>query len=70
LAAEHGFTSAQLALAWILRHPQAVAIPKSTHLARIEENWQALQIQLSATVLTQLDALFPSPTRASRLAII
>ena len=70
LAAEHGFTSAQLALAWILRHPQAVAIPKSTHLARIEENWQALQIQLSATTLTQLDALFPSPTRASRLAII
>jgi len=70
LAAEHGFTSAQLALAWILRHPHAVAIPKSTHLDRIEENWQASQIQLSAATLTQLDAIFPSPTRASRLAII
>ena len=70
LAAEHGFTAAQLALAWILRHPHAVAIPKSTHLARIEENWQASQIQLSAPMLTQLDALFPAPTRASRLAII
>lgn len=70
LAAEHGFTSAQLALAWILRHPHAVAIPKSTHLTRIEENWQADQIQLTATTLTQLDALFQSPTRASRLAII
>ena len=70
LAAEHGLSAAQLALAWILRHPHAVAIPKSTHLARIEENWQASQIQLSATALTQLDALFQSPTRASRLAII
>jgi diketogulonate reductase-like aldo/keto reductase len=70
LAAEHGFTSAQLALAWILRHPHAVAIPKSTHLDRIEENWQASQIQLSATTLTQLDALFQSPTRPSPLAII
>jgi diketogulonate reductase-like aldo/keto reductase len=70
LAAEHGFTAAQLALAWILRHPHAVAIPKSTHLARIEENWQASQMQLSAAALTQLDALFPSPTRASPLAII
>jgi diketogulonate reductase-like aldo/keto reductase len=70
LAAEHGLTSAQLALAWILRHPDAVAIPKSTHLTRIEENWQASQIQLSAPVLAQLDALFPAPTRASRLAII
>jgi len=70
LAAEQGFTAAQLALAWILRRPHAVAIPKSTQIARIEENWQASQIQLSATVLTQLDALFPSPTRVSRLAII
>lgn len=70
LAAEHGLSAAQLALAWILRHPHAVAIPKSTHLARIEENWQASQIQLSATTLTQLDTLFQSPTRASRLAII
>jgi diketogulonate reductase-like aldo/keto reductase len=70
LAAEHGLSTAQLALAWILRHPHAVAIPKSTHLARIEENWQASQIQLSAATLTQLDTLFQSPTRASRLAII
>jgi diketogulonate reductase-like aldo/keto reductase len=70
LAAEHGLSAAQLALAWILRHPHAVAIPKSTQLARIEENWQARQIQLSAATLTQLDALFPAPTRASRLAII
>jgi diketogulonate reductase-like aldo/keto reductase len=70
LGAEHGLSTAQLALAWILRHPHAVAIPKSTHLDRIEENWQARQIQLSAATLTQLDALFTSPTRASRLAII
>jgi diketogulonate reductase-like aldo/keto reductase len=70
LAAEHGLSAAQLALAWILRHPHAVAIPKSTHLARIEKNWQASQIQLSAPMLTQLDALFSAPTRASRLVII
>lgn len=70
LAAEHGLTAAQLALAWILRHPHAVAIPKSTHFTRIEENWQANQIQLSAAVLSQLDILFPAPTRASPLAII
>ena len=70
LAAEHGFTSAQLALAWILRHPHAVAIPKSTHFTRIEENWQANQIQLNAATLSQLDALFPAPMRASPLAII
>lgn len=70
LAAEHGLTTTQLALAWILRHPHAVAIPKSTHFARIEENWQANQIQLSAPVLSQLDVLFPAPSRARPLAII
>jgi diketogulonate reductase-like aldo/keto reductase len=70
LAAEHGLSAAQLALAWILRHPHAVAIPKSTRLARIEENWQARQIELSTATLIQLDALFLAPTRASRLAII
>jgi diketogulonate reductase-like aldo/keto reductase len=70
LAAEHGLSAAQLSLAWILRHPHAVAIPKSTQLVRIEENWQAGQIQLTPTTLTQLDALFQSLTRASRLAII
>lgn len=70
LATEHDFTTAQLALAWILRHPNSVAIPKSTQLARIEENWQASQIQLSASTLNQLDTLFKSPTRASPLAII
>jgi diketogulonate reductase-like aldo/keto reductase len=70
LAAQHGLTATQLALAWILRHPHAVAIPKSTHFTRIEENWQASQIELSAATLAQLDALFPAPTRASRLAII
>jgi diketogulonate reductase-like aldo/keto reductase len=70
LANEHGLSAAQLALAWILRHPHAVAIPKTTHLARVEENWQARQIQLSAATLSQLDALFTPPTRAGRLAII
>jgi diketogulonate reductase-like aldo/keto reductase len=70
LATAHGYSSAQLALAWILRHPGAVAIPKSVHPKRVEENWQAGSIQLSESLLTELDALFKPPTRATALAII
>lgn len=70
LAAAHGYTAAQLALAWVLRHPGAVAIPKSVHPKRIEENWHASTIQLSESILTELDALFKPPTRATALAII
>lgn len=70
IAAAHGYTAAQVALAWILRKPDAVAIPKSVHENRIEENWQAGSIQLSEAILTELDALFKPPTRATPLAII
>jgi diketogulonate reductase-like aldo/keto reductase len=70
LAVAHGYTSAQLALAWVLRHPGAVAIPKSVHPKRIEENGQASSIELSESLLTELDALFKPPTRATALAII
>jgi diketogulonate reductase-like aldo/keto reductase len=70
LAVAHGYTAAQLALAWVLRHPDAVAIPKTVHPKRVEENWQAGSIQLSESILTELDALFKPPTRATALAII
>ena len=46
LARERGATPAQLALAWCLRLPDVVAIPKSAHAARIDENWQAGTWQL------------------------
>lgn len=70
LAQKEGYTAAQLALAWILRHPNAVTIPKSIHESRIEENWQATHLQLSDRLLHELDALFKPPTQAGPLAII
>lgn len=70
LATMHGYSAAQLALAWVLRNPNAVVIPKSVHEDRITENWQAGGIQLSETILTKLDQLFKPPTHATPLAII
>lgn len=66
IAAERAATPAQIALAWCLRLPHGVAIPKSAHPARVEENWQATALQLRPQELAQLDRAFPPPPGARR----
>lgn len=58
LAQKHGASAAQIALAWVLRHPQVVAIPGTRSIERLEENAEAAQIALSATELAELDRVF------------
>jgi diketogulonate reductase-like aldo/keto reductase len=60
-----GVSAAQLALAWCLRQPDVVAIPKSTHAHRIDENQRAADLALTANELAALDQAFPPP-RAKR----
>jgi diketogulonate reductase-like aldo/keto reductase len=69
LAQRHGMTPAQLALAWVLRHRDVMAIPKTSHRERLVENVGALQHRLPPELLDQLDQLFPPPTRKVPLAI-
>ena len=53
-------TPAQLALAWVLaRGEQVVTIPGTRSIARVDENRAAVELSLSATDLTELDALMP-----------
>lgn len=70
IARARGATAAQIALAWVIRHPDVVAIPKSTHAQRLEENFRAQQITLSDAELARLDAAFPPPKRKRSLAMI
>jgi diketogulonate reductase-like aldo/keto reductase len=63
-------TPAQLALAWLLRHDDVIAIPRTSNVAHVEENRAATTIELSASTLAELDAAFPPPRRATRLAVI
>ncbi|HEY0844863.1 MAG TPA: aldo/keto reductase [Noviherbaspirillum sp.] len=61
LAARHGATTAQLALAWTLRDKGVVAIPKAGTVAHVEENRAALDLRLSPQDLAELDRAFPAP---------
>ena len=65
-----GATTAQVALAWVLRVRQMIAIPKSGRVNGVQENRQALDIQLGPEDLEAIDEAFPPPRRKVRLEMI
>ena len=60
LAQARGCAPSQLALAWVLaKYPHVVPIPGTKRRQYLEENLKALELQLSAAELAQLEAAFP-----------
>ena len=49
VAARHGATPAQVALAWLLRQDGMMVIPKATKAEHVRENFAALKLRLTAT---------------------
>ena len=70
VAARHGATPAQVALAWVLREPGVIAIPKAGDASHVRENRMALDIRLTAQDLAALDRAFPPPTRKQPLELL
>jgi aryl-alcohol dehydrogenase-like predicted oxidoreductase len=57
IAQEKKATAAQIALAWLLaRKPWIVPIPGTTKLQRLDENLGAVDIELTASDLREIDA--------------
>ena len=69
IAARHGATPAQVALAWTLQ-PGVCAIPKAATAAHVRENAAALSLALTAEDRAVLDATFPPPRRKQPLGIL
>lgn len=69
IGARHGATAAQIALAWVLRRPDVIAIPKAVRDAHLRENWAAASIALTPQDLAEIDRRFPPPARKSPLAM-
>jgi aryl-alcohol dehydrogenase-like predicted oxidoreductase len=58
VAEKHGATSSQIALAWLLaRYDRMLLIPGTTSVAHLEENLAAIDVELDAADLTELDAV-------------
>lgn len=63
IASRHNATPAQVALAWLLRHPDVIVIPKASQPEHIRQNSAALEIKLTGQDLGELDKAFPPPHR-------
>jgi aryl-alcohol dehydrogenase-like predicted oxidoreductase len=63
IAAQHGATPAQIALAWLLaKAPFIVPIPGTTKLHRLEENLGGANVALSEADLAEIEALLATVT--------
>ena len=69
IARKHNVTNAAIALAFTLRLPGMISIPKSGHEKRILENAAAAGLVLDAEDLQSLDRIFPPPRGKLPLAI-
>jgi diketogulonate reductase-like aldo/keto reductase len=70
IARRSGATPAQIALGWLLRSPDILAIPESADLEHIRDNRAAATLQLDPPLLDAIDAAFSPPTGPSPLSVI
>jgi diketogulonate reductase-like aldo/keto reductase len=70
IAKRHHATTAQVALAWVLRRDGIIAIPKAGSPDHVRENRHALDLHLSDRDMSELDLAFPPPTRKVPLEMI
>lgn len=70
IAEQHDATPAQVALAWVLRQPGVIAIPKASTADHVRENRAALAIHLTENDLQTLDREFPPPTKPVPLEML
>ncbi len=70
IAKAYQATPAQLALAFVLKSRNMVAIPKSSDPHRVEENAGAIGLEISREDWAALDAAFPAPYRKKSLEML
>lgn len=61
VAERHESTPAQIAIAWVLRHPDIITIPKAGRPEHVREDRRALDIELTPRDMRDLDNVFDAP---------
>lgn len=70
VAERHETSPAQIAIAWVLRHPEVITTPKAGKPEHVRDNRRALDIQLTARDLRELDNVFDAPTAKIPLEVL
>jgi len=61
IAKRHDVTPAQIAIAWVLRQPGVIAIPKASNETHVRENAKSIQIKLTKEDFAEINREFPAP---------
>jgi diketogulonate reductase-like aldo/keto reductase len=70
IAERNGATTAQIALAYLLRQPNMIAIPKASNPAHVRDNARAIDVQLKDVDLQDIDREFPRPKSRQPLGLL
>jgi diketogulonate reductase-like aldo/keto reductase len=70
IAKRHDGTTSQIALAWVLRQPGAIAIPKASSEKHVRDNARSIDIKLTKENLADLDREFPPPKSKKSLPML
>jgi diketogulonate reductase-like aldo/keto reductase len=65
IGADHQCSAAAVALAWVMRSGNVIAIPESGSPAHVKDNAAALALALTSPELHALDAAYPAPVGAT-----
>jgi diketogulonate reductase-like aldo/keto reductase len=70
IARRHNATPSQIGLAWVLRQPGVITIPKASNEKHVRDNARSIEITLTDEDLTELDREFPPPKSKKSLPIL
>jgi diketogulonate reductase-like aldo/keto reductase len=70
IAKRHDAAPAQIALAWVLREPNVIAIPKASSEKHVRDNARSIDIELTKSDLADLDRAFPPPESKQPLPML
>jgi diketogulonate reductase-like aldo/keto reductase len=70
VAERRGVTPAQVAIAWSMRHPGVISIPKAADEAHVRQNAAAADLVLGEADLADIDAAYPPPRRKQSLGML
>jgi len=70
VAKRHDATASQIALAWVLRQPGLIGIPKASNQKHVRDNARSIDIKLTKEDLAALDQEFPPPKSKEPLPML
>jgi diketogulonate reductase-like aldo/keto reductase len=70
IAKRHDATAAQIGLAWVLRQPDVITIPKASNEKHVRDNARSVDLNLTKEDLADLDQEFPRPKSKNPLPML